>query len=221
MQQHGARLSGERLRDQLRGSRRLEVIDRAPYTVIGHSLGGGVALQYAGAFPEKVAKLVTIEGLGGIDAGAPRRPGHVRMREWAMNTSSLAGRKLHTYPTLEGAIERMREANPRLSQRLAEHLTRHGVRRLEDGSYTWKFDNFTRARSPYEFNMEDARDLWNQVRAPILLLWGEESWGRRTSGIDLSPFHDVQSIQVAKAGHWVHHDQFDICMQHINEFLNV
>src|SRR5690242_17451236 len=28
-----------------------EAIGRAPYTVIGHSLGGGVSLQYAGTFP--------------------------------------------------------------------------------------------------------------------------------------------------------------------------
>ncbi|MEP6872374.1 MAG: alpha/beta hydrolase, partial [Anaerolineaceae bacterium] len=43
-----------------------EEIGRAPYTIIGHSLGGGVALQYAGTFPEKATKLVSIEGLGGM-----------------------------------------------------------------------------------------------------------------------------------------------------------
>jgi pimeloyl-ACP methyl ester carboxylesterase len=68
--------------------------------------------------------------------------------------------------------------------------------------------------------MEDARDLWNQVRCPILVIWGEESWGKRNFNLDLSPFHDVRSIKVEKAGHWVHHDQFETFMNHINEFLN-
>ena len=198
-----------------------EVIGRPPYTIIGHSLGGGVALQYAGAFPEKVRKLVAIEGLGGLGwSNAARRPAHVRMRDWVESMRSLEARRLHTYPTMAEATQRMREANSHLSAELADHLTMTGVRRMDDGSYTWKFDNFTRAGSPYEFNMEDARDLWNQVRCPILALWGEESWGRRNIELDLSPFHDVRSIKVEKAGHWVHHDQFETFMTHVNEFLN-
>jgi hypothetical protein len=74
----------------------------------------------------------------------------------------------------------MVEANRHLTPELAHHLTVEGVRPL-DGRYTWKFDNYTHAGSPYEFNMEDARDLWNQVRVPILIMFGEESWGGATS----------------------------------------
>jgi pimeloyl-ACP methyl ester carboxylesterase len=36
----------------------------------------------------------------------------------------------------------------------------------------------------------------------------------------MSSFHDYRSVEVADAGHWVHHDQFDVFMQHVNEFLN-
>ena len=102
----------------------------------------------------------------------------------------------------------------------ARHLAIEGVRAV-DGGYSWKFDNFTRAGSPYEFNMEDARDLWNQVRCPILILYGDESWGRRFSdGLDLSPFHDYRVERISNAGHWVHHDQFEVTMAHINAFLD-
>jgi pimeloyl-ACP methyl ester carboxylesterase len=67
--------------------------------------------------------------------------------------------------------------------------------------------------------MEDARDLWNQIRCPMLIIWGKESWGNRSDHIDLSAFHDIRSVQVAGAGHWVHHDQFEVFMQHVNSFL--
>lgn len=197
-----------------------EAIGRAPYTVVGHSLGGGVALQYAGAFPEKVAKLVTIEGLGGLGwSSGPRRPAHVRMRQWVESMRTMEGRQLHTYPDVASATERMVAANGHLSPELARHLTSEGVRPVDDG-VTWKFDNFTHAGSPYEFNMEDARDLWNQIRCPILILWGEESWGQRfPKGLDLSSFHDYRSHKIEKAGHWVHHDQFETFMRIVNEFL--
>ena len=56
------------------------VLDRDPLTIIGHSLGGGIGLQYAGTFPDRVKRAVAIEGLGpGV---MPHRPAHQRMTEW-------------------------------------------------------------------------------------------------------------------------------------------
>jgi pimeloyl-ACP methyl ester carboxylesterase len=196
-----------------------EEIGRAPYTIIGHSLGGGVSLQYAGTFPEKVNRLITIEGLGGLGWNRERRPAHVRMRDWIESMHRLEGRSLHTYPSIAAATERMVDANRHLTPELARHLTEEGVRAVA-GGFTWKFDNYTHAGSPYEFNMEDARDLWNQIRCPLLIIWGKESWGGRGGSMDLSAFHDIRSVEVAGAGHWVHHDQFDTFMRHVNEFLD-
>lgn len=197
-----------------------EAIGRAPYTFLAHSLGGGVTLQYAGTFPEKVSRIATIEGLGGMGwATQARRPAHVRMRDWMENMRRLEQRTLHTYGSIDEATSRMIEANKRLSPELARYLTETGVRKDDDGALTWKFDNYTHAGSPFEFNMEDARDLWNQIRSPILIIWGEESWGARNGKLDLSPFHNYRYVPVANAGHWVHHDQFEVFMKHVNEFL--
>ncbi|MCA9823186.1 MAG: alpha/beta hydrolase, partial [Dehalococcoidia bacterium] len=197
-----------------------EHIGREPYVVVGHSLGGCVALQYAGAFPEKVSRLITIEGLGGLGwSDRAPKPAHTRMRRWVESMRALETREPHFYSTVEDATERMIAANRRLSPELARHLTVEGTRQTEHG-LAWKFDNFTRAGSPYEFNMEDARDLWNQIRCPILILWGDESWGRRNYDLDTSPFHDVEVVKIAGAGHWVQHDQFGVFISHVNRFLN-
>ncbi|MCC6382122.1 MAG: alpha/beta fold hydrolase, partial [Dehalococcoidia bacterium] len=111
-----------------------EQVGRAPYVVVGHSLGGGVALQYAGAFPEKVTKLVTVEGLGGLGwASGVRRPAHVRMRAWMESMRELEQRHLHTYETIEAATHRMEEVNPHLSPAHARSLTEEGVRPVEGG----------------------------------------------------------------------------------------
>ncbi|MEX2081204.1 MAG: hypothetical protein WEC33_06275, partial [Dehalococcoidia bacterium] len=96
----------------------------------------------------------------------------------------------------------------------------HGSKVGVDGLHHWKFDNFTRSGSPYQFNMEDARDLWNQVRAPHLILWGEESWGGRVYKDDiLNAFHNYEAYGIADAGHWVHHDQFEEFIGRVNAFL--
>ncbi len=194
-------------------------IGREPVALVAHSLGGSIALQYAGTFPEKVGSVVSIEGLGRLPvAGSEHRPAHERMRRWLADMRELDAREPHLYETFDAAATRMEEANRHLSPEFARHLTEHGVREV-DGGYAWKFDNHVRARSPYEFNMEDARDIWNQIRAPILFLSGSESWGGREGGPDFSAFHRFRAETVEGAGHWVHHDRFEVFLALVEEFL--
>ena len=70
----------------------------------------------------------------------------------------------------------MKEANSHLSMDQARHLTIHGVARNEDGSYSWKFDNYVRALGPYQFSEEDLRTIWGRISCPTLLFRGTESW---------------------------------------------
>ena len=70
----------------------------------------------------------------------------------------------------------MQDENPQLSPEQARHLTVHGVNQNEDGTYSWKFDNYVRAFSPYSFNADEARELWGRITCPTLLVRGTESW---------------------------------------------
>jgi hypothetical protein len=74
------------------------------------------------------------------------------VREWIGAQRSLAARQPRRYATLDEAYERMLEANPQLSAQQARHLTIHGANRNEDGTYTWKLDNYTHTgRRPSTF----------------------------------------------------------------------
>ena len=119
----------------------LQAIDKFPVTIIGHSLGGAISLQYTGVFPDRVRRLVAIEGLG----PAPEmiremrsKPPRKRMESWIGEMRDFAARRPRHYPSIEAAAQRMREANTFLSDEQARHLTVHGVARNEDGSFTWK-----------------------------------------------------------------------------------
>jgi pimeloyl-ACP methyl ester carboxylesterase len=189
-----------------------------PLTIIGHSLGGAIALQYAGTFPHAVKAVVAIEGWG--PPLIEEKPAHIRMREWIDHMHEMERRKPRRYPSIEDATKRMIEANPHLKPEMARHLTSHGVRMNEDGTYSWKFDNYVRIRSPYQFNLEDAQDIWAQITAPTLLIKGAESWApdpERTGRIAVIP--NRRTVTVQKAGHWVHHDQLDHVTRLIQEFL--
>lgn len=201
----------------------MSAIATEPTTFIGHSLGGGVVLQYAGVFPERVRAVVAIEGLGPPPSMVQQVAAPQRMRNWIEVMQALARRKVREYATLEDALSRMREANPHLSVDQARHLTIHGVRRNENGTYSWKFDNYVHATSPYLFNLKDASEIWGQITSPCLLVRGDESpWaGEPERDGRLSAFRDAQSVVIRGAGHWVHHDRLAEFLAAVRGFLKL
>ena len=70
----------------------------------------------------------------------------------------------------------MQEENGFLTDEQAEHLTRHAVARNEDGSYSWKFDQYTRPFAPVQLAREQQQELWKCIRGPVLHIRGTESW---------------------------------------------
>ena len=198
----------------------LDALDLFPITIIGHSLGGAIALQYTGTYPDRVKKVVAIEGLGPPPGMIRERPAQERMRIWVDEMKSLAQRHPRRYESLDEAVMRMQEANPHLTAEQARHLTVHGSYRDEDGTYLWKFDNYVRATSPYLFNIHDARELWGKITCPTLLLRGTESWAQDpVKDGRASAFKNYQFFNIPNAGHWVHHDQLEIFLQHVRDFL--
>lgn len=194
--------------------------DLAPLHIVAHSLGGGVALRYAGVYPENIKKMVVIEGTGGPAWMYQKQPAHERFKEWIESTRKLSGRMPRKYPTLEDAFERMHDANSHLRHDQARHLTVHGSYQNEDGTFSWKFDNYTHAMSPFDMNQEQTRELWARINSPLLLVSGSESWHSQGKQEDpAKPFPNARHVMIDKAGHWVHHDQLDEFVGLVEEFF--
>jgi pimeloyl-ACP methyl ester carboxylesterase len=138
----------------------------APLRIIGHSLGGNIALRYTGIYPENVSHLVAIEGLGPgpkSHAEADRKPIADRMRAWVDEQRAYAARVPRRYATLEEAHARMREANAHLTPEQTRHLTEHGVNQNEDGTYSWKFDQYVRLWPAYDMTRDAIARLWSRI----------------------------------------------------------
>jgi pimeloyl-ACP methyl ester carboxylesterase len=195
----------------------------APVTIVAHSLGGNIALRYAGTYPEAVRKLVVIEGLGPAPAVMAERAARAiddRMRTWVEEQRSLAGRQPRRYASVEEALRRMQDENKHLSTEQARHLTRHGVSQNEDGTYSWKFDNYVRSQPPYDMPQADLEHLWGRIGCPALLVYGDESWASNPSrdGRALH-FRNARVVSFERAGHWVHHDRLDDFVAEVRDFL--
>ncbi len=194
-----------------------------PVTVIGHSLGGSVSVTYTGLYPEHVKKLVAIEGMGPppqMLAARMQQPTHERLRYWVDDLRKASGRIPRRYPTLEEAFQRMQTENPHLSADQARHLTIHGINQNEDGTYTWKFDNYVRSFFPVGLSTEQSQELYARIACPTLLIRGTESWASDPQKDGRAKhFRNARVANIEKAGHWVHHDQLDEFLRVVRAFL--
>jgi len=196
----------------------------APVTIMAHSLGSAVSLAYTGAYSRHVSKLIAIEGLGpppDIAAQESNLTIEQRLRAWVRDRRESAGRLPRKYPSIEAACARMAEENPHLSPAQALHLTIYGAHQNEDGTFSWKFDNYARYIGGVGgFTREDQERLWGQITCPVLLVRGEESWASDPV-VDgrIQHFQNARLVNFAGAGHWVHHDKLDQFLAATDAFL--
>jgi pimeloyl-ACP methyl ester carboxylesterase len=195
----------------------------APVSVVAHSLGGNIALRFAGVFPEQVGRLVEIEGMGpGPRSAAERaaKPAHERLAEWIAQSRAQSSEVPWRYPSVEAALKRMQEANTHLSEAMARHLTEHAVNQNEDGTFCWKFDPYVRVWPPVDLTREEIAGLWGRIACPTLLVYGRESWATSPAKDGrLAYFRDARVLEVEGAGHWVHHDRQALFIDAVREFL--
>ncbi|UAJ11259.1 alpha/beta fold hydrolase [Glacieibacterium megasporae] len=196
----------------------------APLTIVAHSLGGNIALRYTGLYPDNVAKIVAIEGLGPSPAMLAKRDAKTfdtRLRDWIDEVRGLSARQPKRYASVAEALARMMAENKHLSEVQARHLTAHGVLQNEDGSYSWKFDNYIRGFSPVDMPYADLQALWGRITCPTLLVYGAESWASNPAADGrLAAFRNARVELFDRAGHWVHHDRTADFIACVRSFLN-
>lgn len=203
-----------------------ELVDQLklePVVLIGHSLGGGIATKFTGVYPHRVKKLISVEGLGSAPDTLAEQAGlstAQKMLAWTREMRRIAEKPERQFATREQAIERMKQANSHLSGERARHLALEGIVKKENGQYRWKYDPFVGVHPPFDMSVADTHQLWSAISCPVLLIWGRDSWASdpaEDGRVDY--FQDARVVNIADAGHWVHHDQFELFMEAVEVFL--
>jgi pimeloyl-ACP methyl ester carboxylesterase len=191
------------------------------FALVGHSLGGHIALRYAACFPERLHSLCSIEGVEMPIMRDQRRAPRLypqRLREWLDKESEREKRQLRVYASHEQAIERMALEHPTIDAQTLGLIVRHGMKPAE-GGLVWKYDNACRNRAPEDAHGRDVDELLGAITCPTLLAYGLDSWIPIPPPERLARLAHHQLVTFPKAGHWLHHEARENFLAALQAFL--
>jgi len=144
----------------------------APARLVGHSLGGNVVMLYAGVRPERVERVVSLEGFGIPAEASERAPD--KLAKWLDALASPPA--FRPYANLDAVADQLQKNNPRLSRDRALFLAGHWARVEPDGSARLVSDPRHKLPTATVYRMEEIVAVWKRVRAPVLWVAATESF---------------------------------------------
>lgn len=177
--------------------------------LVGHSMGGNVALTYAGVRPDRVRTLFTLEAFGLPGAAADLAP--ARYRDWLAQLRRPE--PVTVFPDLDTLADVLRRKNPRLTPGRAAFVAAAWAESLPDGRARLRFDPAHKRVNPVLYRREEAEACWREIRAPVACVVGDASDFRerlRDVGDPEVLRRHVPQLEVhvvPGAGHMLHHDQ--------------
>ncbi len=204
-----------------------------PVHLVGHSMGGNVAMMYAGVRPQRIRRLVNLEGFGMPATQPGDAPGRYAL--WIDQLKSLhAGElTLKPYESLDGVARRLMKTNRRLTQDKADWLAQFWSRAQADpdGAARWHIlgDAAHKLRSAQLWRLDETLALYRSITAPTLSVeasddslaqWHGERYRLADYHERLRAVPDCRTAKVEDAGHMLHHDQPEQVARLIEGFLD-
>jgi pimeloyl-ACP methyl ester carboxylesterase len=196
----------------------------APVDLLGHSMGGNVAMLFAGIRPQRIRRLVNLEGFG-----LPGQDDDEAPRFYARWLDALkAEPALRPYDDLQAVAHRLQRNNPRLSADKAAWLAGHWARPGDDGRWHLLAHVAHKRPSPVPYRVAEVLACWRAITAPVLWVEGAQTDTRRWWG-DRYPREafEARIAQVARlqrhtlqdCAHMLHHDQPLALAKRLEAFL--
>ncbi|WP_372737210.1 alpha/beta fold hydrolase [Neptunomonas sp.] len=150
-------------------------------SLLGHSMGASIATLFAGAFPDRVDKLLLIEGLAPLVYAEEALP--ALMADAIVKRRRMKSKKLRPYPDKETAINVRMQGRWPVSRRAAEWLIERGLKQTLEG-YVWRSDPGLMLPSLLRMSEAQVSAFLQSVTAPVTLYLGDagihdESWQSR------------------------------------------
>jgi pimeloyl-ACP methyl ester carboxylesterase len=200
-----------------------------PVDLLGHSMGGNVVMIYGGVRPERVRRLMNLEGFGLPPTQPTQAPG--RYAKWIdeLKAHQRGEMAMRGYASAAGVAQRLMKTNPRLSQAKADWLAQHWAAPNAQGQWHILGDPAHKVTHSQLFRVEEMLACYSRITAPLLAVEAQDnaldSWFK--GSFTLAQYHErlttvphARIAVIADAGHMLHHDQPEALAQLLEDFLD-
>ena len=199
-----------------------------PVNLVGHSLGGNVVMLYAGVRPERIRRLVNLEGFGLPSTTPDMAP--ARYAKWMDELKKLHRGELdmRAYDSIDGVARRLMKTNPRLGQDKADWLAQQWAQQDAQGKWSIQGQPAHKVISAHLYQADEVLALYQRLSMPVLAVEASDNslelWWK--GKFTLEQYHEriksVPNVEIAlinDAGHMMHHDQPDVLAAMIERFI--
>ena len=192
--------------------------------LLGHSMGGNVVMSYAGVRPQRIRRLVNLEGFG-MPATKPHQAPK-RLAQWLDELKQPQA--LRDYASVAEVAERLMKNNPLLPADKAAWLAPHWSAPGVDGRWQILGHPAHKHVNPVLYDVPQVLETWKLISAPLLWVEGDLTdvakwWGTRYTKDEfqqrLASVNNVQRATLSPCGHMLHHDQPQALALRLKAFL--
>jgi pimeloyl-ACP methyl ester carboxylesterase len=193
----------------------------APIDLVGHSMGGNIASLYSGVRPQRIRRLVSLEGFGMARTTPDQAP--ARYAQWLDEVKH--GTDFAVYESYDQLIRVLLRRNPRTPRDRLEFIARSWGQTRDDGKIELRADPKHKRVNPVLYSREQAEACWRAIEAPVLFVLGDQSDLVKRMGEELaesklrSIYRNLTLVSVNDAGHMMHHERPDEVAALIEDFL--
>ena len=199
-----------------------------PVHLVGHSMGGHIATLYAGVRPERVRRLINLEGFGMPASRSAQAPG--RYAKWMDELKGLqrGEMELKPYDSLEAVAQRLIKTNPRLGSDQAHWLAQHWARANAQGEWRILGHAGHKVVNAQLFRVDEVQAIYQRISAPMLCVvassdslggWWKGKYTLEEFKQRIAVVPQVTHAVIQDAGHMLHHDQPQALAELIESFL--
>ncbi|MGK0291302.1 MAG: pimeloyl-ACP methyl ester carboxylesterase [bacterium] len=184
------------------------------FSLLGHSLGAGVSSIASGVFPEKIHKLMLLDGLGPMTDLAEDSP---KQMQTAIIKQQKEVRSPRTFKTIEEAIE-ARQRILTISDEGGRCIMERGLKQHNEHCLVLKSDQKLTSPSFLRLTEEQVLPFFEKISAPTLAIWAKSGWKIDTPQMEkrMNSISQLKSISIE--GH--HHFHLDAPQPIAKELLD-
>lgn len=195
----------------------IDTLGLSSVSLMGHSLGGAMAMMVASSFSERIDQLILLDAMGPLSEEARAAP--ERLGRAVASVIAAGKRTRKSYPSQDLMVE-ARATVGGISREAASALVLRGSKSTNSG-FVWRFDDKLLLPSFLYLTEEQVLGFLSAVTVPTLLVEADDGI---LSGNSLLPARiaAVPSLAhtIVSGHHHLHMDSAELVAREVNVFLN-